>query len=302
MGECKFCGETHAKLHQHENYRCKKNPDRKKEYKSGNCQHCGEYFTALRQHEKYCKSNPEAKNLLEERSGNCRFCGDHYAALRQHEQHYCKSNPNRKAAVKSGECQHCGGQFNDLRKHKKYYCKSNPNRKILNKRHRSGNCQYCGKFFAGLTNHEQHHCQSNPDRVPIDRSGNCQYCGQFYQAVQCHEQNHCPENPDLDLDPSISQHEKYALEYLTSIGVEFEHRKTVPVDGTRYYPDFVLGDQIIEIDGIWWHDPDHDEIRDARLNSLGYHIHRVPVKGRITEKTRRFIESRIDRVIEEYVK
>lgn len=74
--------------------------------------------------------------------------------------------------------------------------------------------------------------------------------------------------------------EKVAFEYLTKLGIEFEHQKQIG----KYFPDFVVGKIIIEIDGAQWHSADKDQARDAVLNSLGYTVYRIDSKDRIEQR------------------
>ncbi len=39
-----------------------------------------------------------------------------------------------------------------------------------------------------------------------------------------------------------------------------------------FFPDFTLGNLLIECDGIYWHDKERDKKRDKELNDLGYNI------------------------------
>lgn len=67
--------------------------------------------------------------------------------------------------------------------------------------------------------------------------------------------------------------EKLVFDLLTEHKIDFLHNKKVD----RYFPDFTIGKQIIEIDGETWHDAEADAIRDARLIELGYKVERFVV-------------------------
>ena len=85
----------------------------------------------------------------------------------------------------------------------------------------------------------------------------------------------------------MSYPERVAYDYLTNLGVRFEHQKKVG----KYYPDFLIGDTIIEIDGARWHNQDKDKERDGVLNELGYTVYRIDSKE--------FIERRIEQILTE---
>lgn len=72
--------------------------------------------------------------------------------------------------------------------------------------------------------------------------------------------------------------EKVAFDYLSNLNVKFEHQKQIG----KYFPDFVIGNIIIEIDGAQWHtDSEKDQERDSALNRLGYTVFRIGAKERI---------------------
>lgn len=81
----------------------------------------------------------------------------------------------------------------------------------------------------------------------------------------------------------MSYPEKVAYDYLTRYNVVFEHNKKID----KYYPDFVIGKLIIEIDGTQWHDKEKDKNRDAVLEAHGYQVFRIDsnenIEGRIKE-------------------
>lgn len=83
----------------------------------------------------------------------------------------------------------------------------------------------------------------------------------------------------------MSYPEQVAFDFLTRSGVQFEHQKKVD----KYFPDFIIGDIIIEIDGAQWHDAEKDMQRDAVLESHGYSVVRIKATDNI--------ESRIKEVL-----
>ena len=69
----------------------------------------------------------------------------------------------------------------------------------------------------------------------------------------------------------MSYPEKVAFEFLTRYNITFEHNKKID----KYFPDFVIGNLIIEIDGVQWHDKEKDKIRDEVISSYGYTVVRI---------------------------
>lgn len=80
----------------------------------------------------------------------------------------------------------------------------------------------------------------------------------------------------------MSYPERLVFDLLTEHGIEFDHNKKLD----KYFPDFVIGKQIIEVDGAAWHNAEYDEQRDARLAELGYKVERFVV-GRNKDLVRR---------------
>ena len=81
----------------------------------------------------------------------------------------------------------------------------------------------------------------------------------------------------------MSYPEKVAYDCLTRYNIVFEHNKKID----KYYPDFVIGNLVIEIDGAQWHDKEKDKNRDAVLEAHGYQVFRIDskenIEGRIKE-------------------
>lgn len=75
--------------------------------------------------------------------------------------------------------------------------------------------------------------------------------------------------------------ERVAWDWLNKNGIEAEPQKQIG----KYFPDFVIGNVIIEIDGEQWHNSLKDAERDAYLISQGYEVHRI--------KAKEFIEDRL---------
>jgi len=69
----------------------------------------------------------------------------------------------------------------------------------------------------------------------------------------------------------MSYPEQVAFDFLTRYNIVFEHNKKID----KYYPDFVIGNTIIEIDGVQWHDKEKDKTRDEVISSYGYTVVRI---------------------------
>ena len=78
----------------------------------------------------------------------------------------------------------------------------------------------------------------------------------------------------------MSYPEKVAYDHLTSSGIEFQHQFQID----KFFPDFVIGNKIIEIDGAKWHDAEKDKARDKILTDLGYTVYRIDSKENIISK------------------
>lgn len=78
----------------------------------------------------------------------------------------------------------------------------------------------------------------------------------------------------------MSYPERVAFDYLTRMGIEFEHQKQVD----KYFPDFIVGKVIVEVDGERWHDAEKDKQRDAVLESYGYSVIRIKATDNIESR------------------
>ena len=72
----------------------------------------------------------------------------------------------------------------------------------------------------------------------------------------------------------MSYPERLVFDLLTTEGILFERAKRV----CGFYPDFIIGKIIIEVDGARWHSPERDVPRDKILTDAGYTVHRFPAK------------------------
>jgi very-short-patch-repair endonuclease len=78
----------------------------------------------------------------------------------------------------------------------------------------------------------------------------------------------------------MSYPEQIAYNWLLRNNIPFEHQKRIG----KYYPDFVIGSTIIEIDGERWHSAERDQIRDCFLSENGYTITRIKAKEPIEDR------------------
>lgn len=72
--------------------------------------------------------------------------------------------------------------------------------------------------------------------------------------------------------------ERVVFNFLTGRGLVFDFNKSVP----PYFPDFIIGSVIIEVDGKPWHSgarAEYDKKRDANLVSRGYRVFRFDAKA-----------------------
>jgi very-short-patch-repair endonuclease len=82
----------------------------------------------------------------------------------------------------------------------------------------------------------------------------------------------------------MSYPERVAWDWFAKNGIIAEPQKQVG----KYFPDFVIGNVIIEIDGEHWHDPQKDSVRDEYLVSQGYTVYRI--------KAKEFIENKLETI------
>lgn len=75
--------------------------------------------------------------------------------------------------------------------------------------------------------------------------------------------------------------EKVAHDWFQQNGIEAPHNQRVG----KYFPDFLVGNVIVEIDGERWHSSEdqmaRDRKRDADLNEMGYTVKRIKATDRI---------------------
>lgn len=73
--------------------------------------------------------------------------------------------------------------------------------------------------------------------------------------------------------------EKVLYDYLKSKKIKFKHNEYIK----PYWPDFLIGKLIIEVDGQRWHDKEYDKKRDEFLISKGYIVERFSAKDIIKD-------------------
>jgi very-short-patch-repair endonuclease len=78
----------------------------------------------------------------------------------------------------------------------------------------------------------------------------------------------------------MSYPEQVAYDFLKENNVVFVHNPRIG----KFYPDFVIDNYIIEIDGARWHNIQKDQDRDKELNNLGYTVYRINATDNIHEK------------------
>lgn len=80
--------------------------------------------------------------------------------------------------------------------------------------------------------------------------------------------------------------EKVTAKWLEDRGISFV--KNMKVD--RFYPDFIIENLIIEIDGERWHNEQSDKERDEKLTSSGYSVIRIKAKEAIEKRLEEIFE------------
>jgi very-short-patch-repair endonuclease len=82
--------------------------------------------------------------------------------------------------------------------------------------------------------------------------------------------------------------ERAVYDYLTEKGIKFEHNLKI----NKYFPDFTIGDIIIEVDGKRWHDPEKDQKRDAVIATYGYTVYRFTTGKDLLVRIEAFLKSK----------
>lgn len=90
------------------------------------------------------------------------------------------------------------------------------------------------------------------------------------------------DNPELHPNRKLSGNrnkmsnpEREVYDWLTSNGYHFEYNKKI----LKFYPDFIIGKIIIEVDGKYWHqNKEKDANRDNLLEKEGYKVYRICIE------------------------
>jgi very-short-patch-repair endonuclease len=183
-------------------------------------------------------------------------------------------------------CQYCNQEkknHNSWRNHQRL-CKENPDKQQSNFVHHSGIPWNKGldKTDPRVAKNAENLSKSKKGKAP-----NIIWTDEMRKAKsewrkQLHLNN--PEShPNRRLagnKKKMTYPEKIAADWLDRNHISYEHNKRI----SRYYPDFTIGNIIVEIDGEYWHNEEKDRIRDKKLNDLGYTVYRIKAKERIEEK------------------
>lgn len=83
----------------------------------------------------------------------------------------------------------------------------------------------------------------------------------------------------------MSYPEQVAFDWLTRYNIVFEHQKKID----KFFPDFVVGNLVIEIDGAQWHDKEKDKVRDEIISSYGYNVVRILSSENIEQRLKELL-------------
>ena len=78
----------------------------------------------------------------------------------------------------------------------------------------------------------------------------------------------------------MSYPEKIAYDWLSKNNINFVHQQKIG----SYYPDFVVGNTIIEIDGEHWHNEELDAKKDLFFAEKGFIVVRIKSKEYIEQR------------------
>lgn len=235
----------------------------------------------------------------------CKFCEREFSKKEQLGGHinWCKLNPER--IGKSG--------FDQYNKNRELYEKTIP----YERKPKEVKCEECGKIFSqfgiaahhwrihgegknkisskppwnkGLTKDNDERILKQANELSISKKGKTPKVEwteerrkeQSERKKKLYQE--CPEkHPNRKLSANKGKWtypEKIAGEWFDRNNLLYERNKKVD----RFYPDFVLGNIIVEIDGEYWHDQERDNERDKKLSELGYTIYRIKAKERIEDR------------------
>ena len=194
-------------------------------------------------------------------------------------------------------CRHCSKECkneNSLRNHERL-CKENPDRQLSSLV--KWNERKDGPWNKGLTR-EDPRVAKNAESVSKALKGkpsNMVWTEERRKAKSEWKKRLHEEHPELHPNRLLAGNrkswtypEKVAGEWLDKNNIQYERNKKVDA----YYPDFVIGAMIIEIDGKRWHDEERDRIRDKKLNELGYTVYRIDAKENIEKRLQEILDVR----------
>jgi very-short-patch-repair endonuclease len=188
------------------------------------------------------------------------------------------------------KCQYCAKECKNKNSNSNHerLCRKNPNKQISNFTH----CKE--PWNKGLTKDDLRvaaHAKQVSDTL-LGRPSTTVWTDEMRKAKSEWRKKLHKEHPETHPNRrlagnrnKISYPERVAFDYLKSLGVEFEHQKQVG----KYFPDFVIGNVIIEIDGEHWHNKEKDAARDKELEELGYKIYRINTKEHIEIKIKELL-------------
>ena len=204
--------------------------------------------------------------IFEVESLNCRFCGKESANPNSHRNHerLCPQNPDRKLH----------NIFGNKTKGRNPW---NKGKSVTNNPELATKLGAGGASLAGF----KPHVATSEYWTDEQKRKKSEWRKQLHKD---HPETH-PNRRLAGNRNKMTYPEKVAFECLTKIGVQFEHQKQIG----RFFPDFVIGNVIIEIDGARWHNTESDQKRDALLSDMGYKVYRINSKERIEDRIKEIL-------------
>lgn len=186
-------------------------------------------------------------------------------------------------------CAFCGSvrkNENSLRNHERL-CKVNPLRQKSS--FEQYNSSRSGPWNKGKSKYNDPRVKANGDSVSIVMKGrvpNFIWTDELRNQQSVRKKKLYEEFPEKHPNrllannrKSMSYPERIAYDWFLKECIEFDHNPKIG----KYFPDFVIGNTIVEIDGEYWHDAEADAKRDLELKSLGYTILRIKAKDHIED-------------------
>ena len=108
------------------------------------------------------------------------------------------------------------------------------------------------------------------------------------------------ENPAAHVNSRVAGN-RSKMTYPEKVAHDWFQRKKIPAIHNQrvagFFPDFIVGKIIVEIDGERWHSSleqkERDAKRDAVLSALGYRIYRIPSKERIESRLEEIFRTQV---------